>query len=80
MTIINRVLSPDLFSIPMSRAQQCSADLAVIRGEAPLSASKLAFPPVVRAVCLLNDLDAVILLETQIACRLALKGVERYSE
>lgn len=55
-------------SKPTSFTKQCSTNLAVISWEAPFPAPQLAFPPVVRTVGLLDDLDAVALLETQITC------------
>lgn len=52
-----------------------SCKLAVICREAPFLTTKLAFPPVISTICLLDDLNLVAFSEAQVTLILTIKCV-----
>lgn len=50
-----------------------SSNLTIIGGETSLDAPEFAFPPIIRAVRFLDNPDAIMFLETQIALSLAVE-------
>lgn len=63
--------------LPRSRAEPPIPLLNVVGRERSLLSSQLAFPPVIRAIGLPHDADAVTFPETQIAIPLAVKVIQR---